>query len=198
MSQFENPYADPAQQAEVKTSGLAITSLVCSLIFCCPVTTVIGVILGLIAVVTIGGNPMRKGKGLAAAGIIIGLLATCLQVWGGFRIYETMMKPVLDGPKYVLEAGNAGDVSGFKAGFHGPGAAATDAEATAFIAELQQRYGAFVSCEFSPNQSSNTAVGQTSAPFEYVLSFENATVNAKAEMIFTESSQICLARRSKR
>ena len=188
MSQFGAPYEESAVQQR-KTSGLAITALVCSLIFCCPVTTVLGIILGLIAVATIGGGTMRKGRGLAAVAIIIGLLATGLQIGAGYWAYDAIWKPLLAGPRDALTAGFAGDAAGFKAGFHGAGATASDAEATAFIAELRRRYGEFTSCEFSPVQDSQPAYGQPAAPFGYALRFDGATVDAEAEMIFSDPTR---------
>jgi len=68
--------------AGTRTSAAAITSLVCGLLLCIPVVT------GLIAVVTgiIGisatGNPAVKGRGMAIAGLILGLLS--LGGWGLF------------------------------------------------------------------------------------------------------------------
>ena len=76
---LEPGYGEPS-----RTSGLAISSLVCSLIFCCPLTTIIGPILGLIAFVSIGSKPNLRGKGLALTGIILGVLMTTLQAWAGF------------------------------------------------------------------------------------------------------------------
>jgi hypothetical protein len=188
MSQFEAPFGESAM-APRKTSGLAITALVCSLIFCCPLTTLLGILLGLIAFAITGPGSARRGRGLAAVAIIIGLVATALQVWGGYAMYEKVWRPVLEGPTDALTAGFAGDAAGFKAGFYGAGAAATDAEATAFIDELRRRYGEFDSCEFSPVQTSDPTPGQPSAPFNYVLHFAGATVDAEAEMIFSDPAR---------
>ena len=72
MTQFESPF-DAGDPGEQKISGLAIGSLVCSLICCVPVTTIPGILLGIWAMVSIGNNPARKGKGLAVAGIMLGV-----------------------------------------------------------------------------------------------------------------------------
>ena len=61
MSQFEIPGAPsvPSDQPAFesgKTSGLAVSSLICSLIFCCPLTTIVGPFLGLGAFIQIGRN----------------------------------------------------------------------------------------------------------------------------------------------
>ena len=188
MTQFDNPYADTESKSP-KTSGMAVTSLVCSLIFCCPVTTVIGILLGLVAMVGIGSNPMKKGKGLAAAAIVIGILATGLQVLGGYVGWKTFVIPVIEGPTNVLVAGYAGDTATFKDGFYGSGAMVDDAEVSAFIGELQQRYGGFVACELHPQQNQQSTYGQPAAPFQYVLQFDNATVDSEAEIIFSDPTQ---------
>jgi hypothetical protein len=74
-----------------RTSAAAVTSLVCGLIFCIPGLT------GLIAVITGGvgiaatSNPAVKGRGMAIAGLILGLLS--LAGWGvlglvGVHVYQ--------------------------------------------------------------------------------------------------------------
>ena len=84
--QYSDPYAEPP-----KTSAMAVWSLVCSLIFCCPVTTVLGVLLGVGAVATIGSNPNKKGKGMAFTGILLGLVFSAVQVWAYGKFYNIMM-----------------------------------------------------------------------------------------------------------
>ena len=78
MSQLGAPFDIPQDR---KTSGIAIASLVCSLICCIPVTTILGILLGVGAMVSIGSNPEKKGKGLAITGIILGAVFTALQAW---------------------------------------------------------------------------------------------------------------------
>ena len=58
MGQFDNPYTNPGAAVvatgERKTSGMAIGSLVCSLLGCCPfVPSLLGIILGGAAFVSI-------------------------------------------------------------------------------------------------------------------------------------------------
>ena len=109
MTAFDTTFGEQPL-VEQKTSGLAIASLVCSLIICCPLTTLIGPFLGLAAVLTIGSNPARKGKGLAMAGIIIGIFATVgwgtITVWG----HKNINVPVQYGPVEVMAAGFSGDI----------------------------------------------------------------------------------------
>ena len=60
-------------------SGLAIISLVLSLIFFIPFLSVIAIILGIVALVQIK-KTKQQGKGLAIAGIVIGSLVTLGQL----------------------------------------------------------------------------------------------------------------------
>ncbi len=194
MSQFTPPPDQPFPAAygqPAKTSGLAITSLVSSLIFCCPVTTLLGIVLGLAAFFTIGSNPAKKGKGLAITAIVLGVVFTGGQYFAGKWAYANFYEIVLIGPRDALSAGMGGDVAAFKGWFHGPGATATDAEARAFLEELNQRYGGFVSAKFDQQAAQGVkqpAPGQANVPFPYVLTFQNATVNSETEIIFADPS----------
>jgi hypothetical protein len=62
----------PATPAEVKTSGMAITSLIMGILGFCGITAVAGLILGIIALVKINRSGGRlSGQGLAIAGICV-------------------------------------------------------------------------------------------------------------------------------
>ncbi len=172
---------------EKKTSGLAIGSLICSLIMCCPLTTIIGPILGLAAVFTIGSNPARKGKGLAFAGIIIGIIATAgwgvASVWG----YNNFYVPEQEGPVAVMTAGFAGDNQAFRMGLMGEAANGTDEEIQEFIDALRDRYGDFIICEidkveFTMNPPTFEELMQPVKTYPYIFQFENATLKARVDL----------------
>ncbi len=189
MSQFAIPGAPsvPSDQPAFesgKTSGLAISSLICSLIFCCPLTTIIGPFLGLGAFIQIGRNPALKGRGIALTGIVLGVLFTVGQGFCGYWMYDTIVVPMVVGPREALATGFSGDIPGFKSHFYGRGATASDAEAEAFIEALRERYGEFVNSRFTPGQQP-----QSSGPimsFEYTLTFEDQTVSAEAEIVYVD------------
>jgi len=192
MSQFPggyiNPYEEPPLEAQ-KTSGLAITSLVCSLIVCCPLTTVMGPLFGLLAIIKIGSPPKRRGKGLAWAGILIGILATAGWGWFAYKMYGAFQM-VSHAPAEALRAGYSGDLAKFKVSFGSQGLAASDAEAKAFIDQLRSRYGEIVRSEldfeaFAQMQQQNR--GQQVLPFRYRLFFTNETV--AAELKFDPKNQ---------
>ena len=182
MMQYDPSLHSPAGQPP-KTSGLAVTSLIFSLILCCPLTTILGPLLGLISVIRIGGNPALKGRGIAVVAILLGAIFTGGQFWGGRLIYETFVVPMLVGPTEALETGFDGDIAGFKDHFYGAGATASDAEALAFIAELERRYGGFVSCVYNQN---NQPQGGPVMQFRYLIRFTNQTLDNETEIVYAD------------
>ncbi len=80
-----NPYAgngDVGIYTEPeRTSIAAVLSLICSLICCLPAVPLLGVVLGAIALIGIGRSDGRVGgRGLAVAGIVLGILFTVAQI----------------------------------------------------------------------------------------------------------------------
>ncbi|MGA2500467.1 MAG: DUF4190 domain-containing protein, partial [Tepidisphaeraceae bacterium] len=66
-------------------NGMAVASLVCGFLFCIPaITGLLAVILGL-AGFSRGKDPRRGGRGMAMAGIILGLIS--LVAWGGIGYF---------------------------------------------------------------------------------------------------------------
>jgi hypothetical protein len=63
-----------------QTSGMAIVSLVFSLLFFIPGSSLIGLILGIVAIKKISKNSKLNGKGFAIAAIIIGLIVSLVQI----------------------------------------------------------------------------------------------------------------------
>ena len=188
MTQFESPF-ESGDVGEQKTSRLAIASLVCSLICCVPVTTIPGILLGIGAMVSIGNNPAKKGKGLAVAGVLLGVVFTAGHAYVYPKLFSFLgdvMEIVMGGPNDALTAGFANDPAAFKMQFYGTGAQATDAEAQAFIDMLRSRYGEFQSCSFNEQTQAQPSFGQPSTVFPYILTFDNATVDAEAEVIWVD------------
>jgi hypothetical protein len=95
------------------------------------------------------------------------------------------------GPRVALTAGFNGDIPGFKAEFYGDGASAPDDQVQAFINELRQRYGAFVSSQFNEasGQSTQPQPGNPVVPFPYVLTFDQGKVDATATIIFADQQK---------
>ncbi len=183
MMQFD-PGLDNPEVQPPKTSRLAITSLISSLILCCPLTTILGPLLGLVSVIRIGGNPALKGRGIAVAAILLGATFTGGQFWSGRWIYETFLAPMIAGPTAALETGFDGDIAGFKDHFYGAGATASDAEAAAFIAELERRYGGFVSCMY--NQQGQPKTRGPVMPLDYRIVFADQSADCETEIVFAD------------
>ncbi len=192
MSQFPgNPYASYGEEPQVKkTSGVAITALVFSIlgiIPCCgAITAPIGVLLGLIGVATLGANATKKGRGLAVSAVVVGIILTTVQIVVLVVGYNTFIKPVTEGPKSALASGYSGDTAAFKAHFEGAGAKASDAEAKLFIETLRSRYGEFVSVRFDDSRRQPVQTGQPEVEFPYAFTFKGKVVAANAQYIFAD------------
>ena len=190
MTQFQAPAPIDTVQGQygqpLKLSGLAITALICSLIFFCPLTTLIGVILGLVGFFTIGPEKGTKGKGMALIAVVIGVIATSgtgYLSYKGFRFFREAMVFMMQAPQEALTKGYAGDYKGFRESFYGPGA--TDPSAEAFINELRSRYGEFQSCRMNGKQN-NTPTGQPTVVMPQSMVFDAGTINGEAEYIIAD------------
>ncbi|MCH2161990.1 MAG: DUF4190 domain-containing protein [Phycisphaerales bacterium] len=168
-------------EAPQGTSGLAIASLVCSLILCCPVLTLVGVFLGIGGLFTTGSG-RKRGRGLAITGLVIGLISTILWIFPAVWLGGMAMK-IYAGPGNVMTevyAGNdAAAGSEFKAG-RVP--SAEDFER--FVTEARERYGNFISAQAGEEARSQT---QDSLEFPYFFKFENRTVSGYAEFEMAEN-----------
>lgn len=109
--QYNQPQMQPYGAPPKGTSGLAVGSLICSLILCCPGLGLIGVILGLAAIPGTGAG-RKSGRGLAVAGIIIGLLSTALWVgvpYAGYRWFHATIDAVGEPVNRFVDDYNAGN-----------------------------------------------------------------------------------------
>lgn len=190
MSHADNPYAeihaDQGAETAPRTSALAVTGLVFSLICCLP-TTIIGALLGLFAIIGISRNPARKGMGIAVAALVLGLLFTAVQgffygtVWTGYTVFR-------DAPADTLRLGYDGDLAGFKDAFSASQVA--DHEAQVFVDSLRDRYGELVGSklDFQAFQTmQQPQPGQTSFTMPWLLVFDGSTVTA--ELTFDQNAQ---------
>lgn len=177
---------DPAEgefesfDQEPRTSGLAVASLVSSLIFCCPLVSVMGPILGVAYFVAAAGKPWLRGKGLAIAGIVLGTLvtaATALGLWAMVQLFVRAMEL----PGEAIARIEQRDDAGVRELFFPGTIPAGSGEIEAFAAELEGRYGAFVSAIVDQNAAPpEETAGQTFA-VPMLLTFEGGTVSAVCE-----------------
>lgn len=197
LSHFPQPgYYDPNMTPvePARKSGLAVTSLVMSLIGVIPclglLTAPIGVLLGCIGVVAI--RPPKTGKGMAVAAILIGVVTFSVQAYFSKKAYDFMYgfyALMMKGPNDALALGASGDIAGFKASFVGSGASASDDEARAFLDALRDRYGNFQSAELDQSAGPPpTGTGQPAIVMPYVLRFDSRVANCEAEVVLADQA----------
>ncbi|MDR3552839.1 MAG: DUF4190 domain-containing protein [Clostridia bacterium] len=101
---YQQGYRQPFM--EVKTNGLAIASLVVSIVNCCGIGSIAAIILGFIARSQIkNSNGTQKGDGMALAGIIIGFVAIGLFIISAAIIFSN--QALLDSIYNGLQSGGS-------------------------------------------------------------------------------------------
>jgi hypothetical protein len=189
LQDVNDPYGTQPQAELQSTSGLAIGSLICSLIICCPLVTIFGPILGIAAMGKIGSPPRQRGKGLAIAGIIIGILTTVASsvlIFYGVRHTINIFKFIETAPQQAMQAGTAGDLNAFRSSFHGVGANASDEQIQSFLDDVEERYGDFVSTEVDRRTAQPVPFGSTAFPMSFILQFRDTAVTAEVEVILAD------------
>lgn len=192
----ESPPAPESEAPRARWSLWAIASLVTSVVFgaaaaiappCCMFTSPIGIILGVAALVEIGRNPMRRGRGLAVTGIVLALLATVFAVGYAVKLRETIRVRILDGPVEALRAGERDDLDGFRREFVGPGTTASDDEVRAFVDALGDRYGRLraIDQEKDPDAPplAPSEIDQADIRVTYLLRFQGGAVRADTSFV---------------
>lgn len=186
MSTFNNIEDLDAVQVERQRSGLAVTSLVCSLIICCPITTVLGPLLGVIALFRLKGKPHLSGKSFAISGIVIGIIATLFWVIASTYISKYAMEFVEQTREVsteTIQAGYDGNYDEFRSHLSRSSDDVTDAEIKAFIAILEDRFGKFDSA-FLNMQEENKEIQQTSQEVPIPIRFIFETKDTTGFMTF--------------
>ena len=156
-------------------NGLATASLICSLIICCPIATIVGPILGLFALSNMKGKPQISGRGFAWSGIVIGVVSTI--VWAVLGTFITYMgldfiEKVGTISTETIQAGYEGDYKKFRANLTRSSSSVTDEEIKTFIDTLQTRYGNFDSSIFnkqSQNLSMESSEGEEVFSVRYIF-----------------------------
>ncbi|MHC4991415.1 MAG: DUF4190 domain-containing protein [Planctomycetota bacterium] len=163
-----------------RTSLWALLSLLCGVAVFCPVTSVLGPLLGAVALVDIRRKPHRTGAKLAVTGIAVGLLATAGWAAAARWWHVNAREPMLRGPAEALAAGLGGDVAGFEAGFTAPAG-----DARAFLDEVAGRYGRLTGSTQRPSfEETDPAQADTRRPrVAYTFEFESGPVEAEAQFV---------------
>ena len=94
------PYGFQPAGQQPTTSGMAIASLVCSLagVLLCGIPAVLGVIFGFVGI-SQTKDGARKGRGMAIAGLVIGVAVVLL--WGALWV------AIAADPDHCIEFGNS-------------------------------------------------------------------------------------------
>jgi hypothetical protein len=88
------------------TSAAAVTSLICGLLLCIPVLTgAIAVLTGIVGLIATG-KPTVKGRGMAVAGLILGIIS--LAGWGaagigGYAVYRAAAPTRIFARQYIAD-----------------------------------------------------------------------------------------------
>lgn len=202
MDSYPNPYAQPTDAPGVydssperpRLSGLAVASLVCSLIVCCPVVTLIGPLLGLSAIISISAHPAeRRGKGLAMTGIIVGILTTALGGAGIVylaQIYRGMGEFIAQDVPAAMDAGFDGKLAEFRAVLSTRSSGrSTDPQIQQFLDDLTGRYGPYVGMQL-PTDMSTLRGGDEGAIMPVELEFEGGRiVDAEVYVVLEKPSR---------
>jgi hypothetical protein len=182
MNEFNSPVEEsfePQEQSEsLDRSKLAVWSLICSLIVCCPFVTIFGPILGAIALIKMKSNP-RSGKGMAISGIVIGVITTVLSVGALLFAFTEVMNQVTESASEVITASYAKEYDKARESFAAQTNDVTDEALQSFANELQSRYGAFdsITLNWSAEEQQLEPKGQL-APMPVILIFETESVHA--------------------
>lgn len=162
------------------TSVCAVASLVLGLVLCCPLTSLAAIVLGAVGINATKAR-MASGRGLAVAGLCLGIAGTALQLAFGTWAYATVYAPLMEGPAPALRAGLERGSAAMVECFTIPEGAKLDAEATAFLDAVKSRYGNLVACELDRSTQPPTPDSkrkQFEADFE--LRFDRATIKARS------------------
>jgi hypothetical protein len=183
MSQFPPPPAAPLpnqgfqQPPAPKTNGVAIASLICGILGCVPfVTSLAAIILGVVGIGS--ARKTGSGKGMAIAGIILGILG--ILIWGGISVggvwgYRFAQRTILAPTQTVaasflnnLADGNITQAETFTTGDFSP------QELTKLAAQVKT-YGKFK--DFTMNHLQTVPSGGAQSRFDITgtAHFENAS-----------------------
>lgn len=179
---MNDAYVTPSESAEeVPSSGSAIASLVLSLIVCVPGLSLIAVILGFVGLSATSGGA-RRGRGMAIAGVVLGLLVSVAWIGIGIVGYRAVdafggsIVFVIKAPTETMKAAFNDDFAAVQGKFK-PGNAPSDDSITAFAQALEARYGAFNLAE--PASSGGPPPGQEQFSMPYTFKFVNGTIGGK-------------------
>lgn len=186
MSQFDaggmDPYRDHGGEPP-RTSLLAVSGFVCSVIICCPLTSLLGLLMGVGGLLSVSSsNGRRKGTGLAAAAIIISILSLAGQAllvqWFVRSEYGRLTMLILRGPKEFISDAQLGDFASARAHLFPPvEAQVSDAQLQAFADAVTARYGSVQQWIASNPPPAGSGAGEQSMDVRSQLVFSKKTLD---------------------
>lgn len=120
-----NPYPSAGFPQPPKTNGFAVGSLICGIVGCLQITSLAAIILGVLGVKK-SKEPGTGGKGMAIAGIVLGILWIVISIGlgiAGYAGYKTVKGYVLEPTQQVgqhflnsLESGDTATAGNYTTG----------------------------------------------------------------------------------
>ena len=163
-------------------SGVAITSLVLSLLVCIPGAALVGLVLAAVGI-AVTGPGRRRGRGVAISGLLVSLLVTILWVGGvvfAWVFLVDTIKFVMESPNQTMTAVFDADDAAVKARFD-PSVGLTDEDISRFRETATSRFGSFVEVRIDesgePVQSPD---GSLVMPLR--VRFESGTIDGEIEL----------------
>ena len=184
MSTFDTTNTDvlDIEPHKRQVSTLSVSALICSLIICCPIFSLIGVLLGVIALVRLKSLTHLRGKGLAWSGIVIGVVSTVIWVVIGLyagKMFTGFMEQTKSVSTETIEAGYADDYQTFRSHLDASITHVSDDEINTFIGDLESRFGKFDSAFLNMEEQNQTLIatkpGEAPIPIRYVFETTDAT-----------------------
>ena len=181
MDTYNNIENIDAEQTSRQRSGLAVTALVFSLIICCPITTIIGPILGVIALVRMKSKPHISGKGFAWSAIVVGIVATVLWAIASMFIAKFATEFVEQTKRVsteTIQAGYDGDYDTFRSHLARSSSTVTDGEIKTFIELLKKRFGTFDTAFLNmqeQNQDIQSTNREAPIPIRFIFETKDTT-----------------------
>ena len=166
-----------------KISLWAVASLVCAILFVCPIAPVLGLVLGAIAVIDVRRKG-RSGTRLVIAAMVVSVLAI-----GGWVLlagwWNTHARhPMLFGPAEAIVAGQGGETAVFRAAFLAGDDTDAERDAIEFLTTLTDRYGLLTASWQRKDDREVSTLRRAAILYEF--QFETGPVDAEAEFVMSK------------
>lgn len=167
-------------------SPLALAALVLSVL---PLGSLLAPPLGLAALLQLRARPDLRGRGLAWAGIAVGIVASSLMVGGAWLTWREFER-LAGRPAAALAAAWAGDAPTFRAQMSAPGREASAEALAAWTGPLRARLGEFRGCRMSskPPPAPTTPLPETEIRAAFECDFSAAAGPVPATVTFDRPS----------